>query len=312
MLRPAEQRGDLGVGAREPSLRVAGVGPQKADGNLVALGDLAHDPLAAGEGLRGHRLAAGSLVEEAADGRVDRLAEEELEAGGVQRADPVLRPVAVPSSQQTIVTLSSAARSVPRRSGVPIQHSAPAASIAARPDSARVVTRTACPSPTRSAASRLPRQPPATIKIRATGDDLTEPTPYGAPREYPRETKRTIHTRKACPRTDEFQTATPGPARSKGPAGPRCPEIQGGWRLSPSHGSKRCPAGGLSCLHALRLSCCRRGPAGAWVFLRVLGCMGCLECMGGVLRYYRGGPSLLCRGGAPGPRPVRAPPERYG
>ena len=49
----------------------------------------------------------------------------------------------MPSSQQAIVTLSSAPRSVASRSGVPIQHSAPAASIAARPASVRVVTRTA-------------------------------------------------------------------------------------------------------------------------------------------------------------------------
>ena len=61
----------------------------------------------------------------------------------------------------------------PRRSGVPTQHSAPAASIAARPASERVVIRTACPPATISAASVRPRHPPPTINIRATERHLT-------------------------------------------------------------------------------------------------------------------------------------------
>ncbi|MCW3018940.1 MAG: glycyl-tRNA synthetase, partial [Solirubrobacterales bacterium] len=69
---------------------------------------------------------------------------------------------------QAIVTLSNAPRRVARRSGVPIQHSAPAASIAAREASLRVVARTAWPSCTIAWASCRPRQPPATISIRAT------------------------------------------------------------------------------------------------------------------------------------------------
>ena len=83
-------------------------------------------------------------------------------------------PSTLASSQQTIVTFLSAALSVARRSGVPIQHSAPLASIAARPPSVRVVMRTACPSLDISAASRLPLQPPPTIRIRATA---RHPTP---------------------------------------------------------------------------------------------------------------------------------------
>src|SRR5918911_1139016 len=51
-------------------------------------------------------------------------------------------------------------------SGSPIQHSAPAASIAARPASRRVTARTAWPSATRSRARASPRQPPPTISTR--------------------------------------------------------------------------------------------------------------------------------------------------
>ena len=63
---------------------------------------------------------------------------------------------------------SSAPRSVARRSGVPTQHSAPAASIAARASSLRVVMRTACPSGTIAAASAGPGSRLPTISIRAT------------------------------------------------------------------------------------------------------------------------------------------------
>ena len=79
-----------------------------------------------------------------------------------------------------MVTFSSAPRSVARRSGVPIQHSAPAASIAARPASVRVVTRTACPSSTIAAARRLPRQPPADDQDPRHGARILRAVRHGA------------------------------------------------------------------------------------------------------------------------------------
>ena len=85
-------------------------------------------------------------------------------------------PSAVASSQHSTVTFSSAPRSVARRSGVPIQHSAPVASIAARASSRRVVMRTACPSAIIASARRRPRQPPATISTRATARSVTPAT----------------------------------------------------------------------------------------------------------------------------------------
>ena len=127
--------------------------------------------------LRG-RARPARLVDEAAHGRVDRLREEELQARAVKRAQRLRGARRRSRAASTaIVTFSSAPRSVARRSGVPIQHSAPAASIAARPASVRVVMRTACPSSTIAAARRRPLQPPPTIRIRATAAHLTRRGP---------------------------------------------------------------------------------------------------------------------------------------
>src|SRR4051795_3990035 len=52
------------------------------------------------------------------------------------------------------------------RSGSPIQHSAPTASISARRASLRVTARTACPSAVSSRASARPRHPPPTSRTR--------------------------------------------------------------------------------------------------------------------------------------------------
>src|SRR5215216_7276040 len=65
------------------------------------------------------------------------------------------------------------------RSGSPIQHSQPAASIAARRASVRVTARTACPSATSSRASAIPRQPPPTISALTPRESRTRSRAIG-------------------------------------------------------------------------------------------------------------------------------------
>ena len=114
--------------------------------------------------------AARRLVDQAAHGRVDRLVDEELQARAVQRAQRL-------APRRTRCRAASRRPSRPRarsaacatRSGVPIQHSAPTASIAARPRSvARRDPHARGPRRRSSAASARPRAPPAMIRIRAT------------------------------------------------------------------------------------------------------------------------------------------------
>ena len=164
----------------------------------------------------------GSLVEDAANGGFDQVFHQALEARTVDRRERLLAAgCPLPSRRTRTVTSTTRSRIVPGRSGSAIAGSIPAASIAARPSSRRLV-------PAHRPALR--QQPLPQLPAAAAATDDQRPRHLHPPRRDRARATAAARPRRRSPAAPP--RSSPGPRAAAGSRS--APPSSGGCRRSRS------------------------------------------------------------------------------